>query len=146
MNQPQPGQALAEGPGIMLLSAALFGYFGFMMAFPEIDVQTGLTNPLVVTLKWGLRATAIALLPAAVVTMMAPLPGNLLYSLVGLASSVFFLVIVGWDLAAPYDSGVHPALLLLFAAWNGYGSWTGLRRGMRFRRDRGRNPGPPPDR
>jgi hypothetical protein len=110
----------------MLFSAAVFGFFGFMMSFPEIDVQTGKTIPLVITLKWTLRVAAIAFFAAAIVSMIAISPGNLLFSFIGLCSAVMFVVIAIWDLSSPFHSGVHPFILLIFAAWNGYGSWMGL--------------------
>lgn len=115
------------GPGVMLLSAGIFAYFGFMLAFPEIDPATGSMIPLVVTLKWTLRVTAIGFALAALLTMSAPRPGNILYAAVGLVSALMFLVVAVWDLASPFGSGVHWMLLVLFAAWNGFGSWSGLR-------------------
>lgn len=125
MSNAERGSPLA-GPGVMLFSAAVFGFFGFMMAFPEIDVQTGKTIPLVVTLKWTLRAAAIAFFAAAIISMGAITPGNLLFSFVGLCSALMFLVIAIWDLNSPFESGVHPFILFVFAAWNGYSSWMGL--------------------
>ena len=115
------------GPGVMLLSAGIFGYFGFMLAFPEVDRTTGAMIPLVVTLKWTLRITAVAFALAAFLTMAAPRPGNIVYAAVGLVSALMFLVVAAWDLSSPYGSGVHWFLLVVFAAWNGFGSWSGLR-------------------
>src|SRR5688572_15420759 len=105
MTMESKGSPLA-GPGVMLFSAAVFGFFGFMMAFPEIDVQTGKTIPLVITLKWTLRAAAIAFFAAAIISMVAMTSGNLLFSFVGLCSAVMFLVIAIWDLNSPFESGV----------------------------------------
>ncbi|MBT8484594.1 MAG: hypothetical protein HKO59_17370 [Phycisphaerales bacterium] len=115
------------GPGVMLFSAALFAYFGFFTAFPEIDVATKDPIPLVLTLKWTLRATAVGFAIAAGLVVVTPFGANLLYGIVGLAAAVAFLVVAGWDLRSDYDSGIHPVLLLAFAGWNGVGSWTGLR-------------------
>ena len=93
------------GPGIMLLSAALFGYFGFMMAYPELDVQTGQLIPLVVTLKWTVRAAAIGFLIAAIGAMAMPRLGNIIYALVGVLSAIMFIVVLIWDLGSKWDSG-----------------------------------------
>ncbi len=122
-----PPTNLLAGPGIMLISAAIFGYFGFMTLFPEVDANTGQLIPLVVTLKWTLRVSAIAFFAAAAITMAKSLPGNLLYAVFGVFSAVALLVVGVWDLSSTFFSGVHPFLLFLFAAWNGYGSWTSLR-------------------
>ena len=126
MTDRTAGGVLA-GPGAMLFSAALFGYFGFMLSFPETDVNTGKLIPLVVTLKWTLRGAAIVFLTSALVVMVRHGAGELLYALGGLAAAGTFLVIALWDLNSTYYSGVHPFLLFVFAAWNGYGSWTSLR-------------------
>ena len=131
------------GPGIMLLSAAIFGYFGFMLAFPELDAKTGSLIPLVITLKWTLRAGAIGFLSAAVITMVNTSAGNLLYALVGIVSAAMFVGIAVWDLGSAWHSGVHPFLLFVFAAWNGYSSFTGLRAVLSGRGDHGAF-GPPP--
>ncbi len=131
------------GPGIMLLSAAIFGYFGFMLAFPELDTKTGSLIRLVITLKWTLRAAAIGFLLAAVITMANTFAGNLLYALVGIVSAAMFVGIAVWDLGSPWHSGVHPFLLFVFAAWNGYSSFAGLRAVLSGRGDHG-SLGPPP--
>ena len=131
------------GPGIMLLSAAIFGYFGFMLAFPELDRETGSLIPLVITLKWTLRAAAIGFLLAAVITMANTSAGNLLYALVGIVSAAMFVGIAVWDLGSAWHSGVHPFLLFVFAAWNGYSSFAGLRAVLSGRGDHG-SFGPPP--
>ncbi len=131
------------GPGIMLLSAAIFGYFGFMLAFPELDTKTGSLIPLVITLKWTLRAAAIGFLLAAVITMANTFAGNLLYALVGIVSAAMFVGIAVWDLGSPWHSGVPPFLLFVFAAWNGYSSFAGLRAMRSGRGDHG-SFGPPP--
>ncbi len=131
------------GPGIMLLSAAIFGFFGFMLPFPELDTKTGSLIPLVITLKWTLRAAAIGFLLSAVITMANTFAGNLLYALVGIVSAAMFVGIAVWDLGSPWHSGVHPFLLFVFAAWNGYSSFAGLRAVLSGRGDHG-SFGPPP--
>ncbi|MHC5005148.1 MAG: hypothetical protein ACYTJ0_18740, partial [Planctomycetota bacterium] len=98
---------------------AIFAYFGFMLLFPA--------DPLAIGLMWALRVTAVGFLVAALLSMGAPRPGELLYAAIGLASAAAFVIIAVWDLATPRVSGVAPVLLLIFAAWNGYGSWGGLR-------------------
>lgn len=125
---------ILSGPGTMLLSAAIFGYFGFMMGFPELDAN-GDPIPLVVTLKWTLRGSAIAFLVSGVLAMAQPLAANLLFSALGLLSAVMLAVVGVWDLNSSFYSGLHPVLLFIFAAWNGFGSWSGLQVVMRRRAD-----------
>ena len=134
MTQRSYSNALA-GPGMMFLSAAIFGFFGFMMAFPEIASTTGKLIPMVVTLKWTLRAAAVAFLLSAVLSMANPRAGDILYAGVSLISAGLFAVVAVWDIMTPqYVSGVHWFLLLVFAAWNGFGSYSSLREILSARR------------
>ncbi|MEE9129033.1 MAG: hypothetical protein V3T84_03375 [Phycisphaerales bacterium] len=134
MTQRSYSNALT-GPGMMFLSAAIFGFFGFMMVFPEIASTTGKLIPMVVTLKWTLRAAAVAFLLSAVLSMANPRAGEILYAGVSLISAGLFAVVAVWDLMTPqYVSGVHWFLLLVFAAWNGFGSYSSLREILNARR------------
>lgn len=117
-----------SGPFIMFLSAAIFGYFGFGSTWahkmttddpPELLIM-------VAVLEWTLKASSILFVLAALITMARAFAGNLLYTIVGLLSSLAFVAVAIWDFSTPYMSGIPPVLLLIFAAWNGYGSWTGL--------------------
>lgn len=118
------------GPEIMLFSAAIFGFFGFMTSFPEIDTATGDLIPLVVTLKWTLRASAIAFALCAGIAMSNRFSGNLAYSLIGLLSAGMLAIVGVWDLTSPFHTGISPILLFIFAAWNGFSSYAGLREVM----------------
>jgi len=134
MNYQQSNTLLA-GPGIMLISAAIFGFFGFTTGFPELTTDNPpQIIPMVVVLKWTLRGTAIAFLISAIIAMKQQFIANVLYSVIGLISAVVFVVVAVWDMTSVYMSGVHWFLLLVFAAWNGYGSWTALRELMATRR------------
>jgi hypothetical protein len=115
------------GPGIMLISAAIFGYFGF---FTGLTAQTAAGNTVFffALLLWTLRVTAIAFVVSAALTAVQPLAGNLIYSVFGILSAVGLVVVGVMDLAdAQHAAAIPPLLAFLFAAWNGYGSWTGLR-------------------
>lgn len=117
-------------PWAMLLSAALFAYFGFFAGIgfntPGVNGQVVPFRPL---LGWTLRGAAIAFLVAGLVTFAARRPGVILYAVVGLISAVLFAVVVVMDLLDaqhglfPYA----PLILGAFAIWNGYGSIMGLR-------------------
>jgi hypothetical protein len=113
------------GPAIMVLSALVFGYFGFTMTDTASDGQFVLFFAL---LTWTLRISAILFVVAAVITFAAPVFGNLLYALVGVVGAGLFLVVVVMDIAdRNYATLVHPVILVVFAIWNGYGSWLALR-------------------
>ena len=116
------------GPGVMFISAVLFGFFGFVMQLNPIGVngQHLLYIPIFV---WTMRASAIAFALAGLMTFKAPLAGNLIYTVAGLLSAIMFVIVAVMDIQdkqhtiMPYA----PFLLFVFAAWNGWGSWQGLR-------------------
>jgi hypothetical protein len=112
------------GPAIMVLSALIFGYFGWVIKPVATDGQTVLFMWL---LSWTLRISAGLFVLSAVITLAAPVFGNLLYALVGVVGAGLFVVVVVMDIADKNYRTIHPAILLLFAAWNGYGSWLALR-------------------
>lgn len=119
-------RAALASPGTMLFSAAIFGFVGFMLAFPEIDPATGRKIPLVVTLKWTLRGSAAAFLATALLAFLRPVAGSVLFSAAGLASAALLAVVAAWDLLSAWTSGIHPFLLIVFALWNGWTSLAGL--------------------
>ena len=125
-DQPRNASIMA-GPGIMLLSAAIFGYFGFAMGWVHTSATTGQVVPFVPLLEWTLKGTAIVFLLSAVLTFWRPRAGNLLYAASGLLSAALFVVVAIMDWMDPQHSAFSPVILLLFAAWNGFGSWGALR-------------------
>ena len=112
------------GPAIMILSAVIFGFFGFKMRATAIDGEFVLFFAL---LTWTLRISAGLFVLSAVLTFVVPVAGNLLYALAGVVGAGLFVVVAVMDIADPYDASVPWWLLLIFAAWNGYGSWLALR-------------------
>lgn len=130
MPEPNAGGA-RSGTMFMVISALLFAWFGFGGSW--VHQYTNTTPPqllvMVVVLKLTLRGGAIAFGASAVLSMVGSVLGELLYALAGLATAVLFVIVAIWDWTNPqgYYSGVPPVLLVLFAAWNGWGSWMGLR-------------------
>jgi len=112
------------GPAIMILSALVFGFFGFKMSSTALDGEFVLFFAL---LKWTLRISAGLFVLSAILTFVVSVIGNLLYALVGVVGAGLFVVVAVMDIADPYDASVPWWLLLLFATWNGYGSWLALR-------------------
>ncbi len=124
---PAASAALA-GPFIMFLSAAIFGYFGFASSW--VHKMTTDDPPqlliMVAVLEWTLKTSAIGFLIAGLITTQRTVEGNLLYSAIGVVGAALFIAVAIWDFSSVYFSGIAPILLLIFAAWNGYGAWTGL--------------------
>ena len=145
MSGPRTSGALA-GPGIMLLSAVIFGYFGFTTTFVPTSAITGKLLIYVPMLEWTLKVTAIAFAVSGVMVFVQPLPANLLYCVAGLLSAVMFVVVAAMDIADKQHMVMSPVLLLIFAAWNGFGSWTGLKAVLHIQSSRssgGQTFGPP---
>jgi len=132
---------LPAGPVIMGLSAALFGYFGFSMQPRASDGQLVLFMAI---LMWTLRASCICFALSAVLCMFAPGVANLLFAVAGVVGAALFLVVAIMDVAdTKYAAAIPPVLLLIFVAWNGYGSWTSLRALAGLRQRSGRSGGGP---
>ncbi len=136
MHDDRRNQGFFEGPMIMLLSAAIFGFFGFFYVNWNTLGVDG--NPVLfrVLLGWTLKTTAILFAASAGLAALKPYLGNLLYALTGVASAGLFFVVAIMDIAddqhgfMPYG----PVVLLLFAGWNGFGSWSALRAVLAMRR------------
>lgn len=118
--------SVLAGPGIMLLSAAIFGYFGFASSFNH-QGTAGQLLVFVVMLEWTLKVSAIVFLAAAVLTLANRRLGNFIHGVAGVAGAALFLVVAVLDYLDTQHQAIHPLLLLVFAAWNGYGSFAGLR-------------------
>lgn len=114
---------------MMVISAAIFAYFGW---FAQIAWNTpGVTGQVVlfrVMLGWTIRIAAIAFGASALIALVAPVIGNVIFAIVGLLSAILFVVIAIMDLLDPQHGifAYAPIILILFALWNGYGSWTSL--------------------
>ena len=79
-------------------------------------------------LDWTLKGTACGFILGGLLTFIRPVSGNLIYGITGLLSAIFFVLIAGMDIMDKQNAAAAPPLLLLiFAAWNGYGSWFGIK-------------------
>jgi len=131
---------LTAGTGWMFLSAALFGYFGFFIGL-KATTADGTVVWFFALLLWTLRLAAIGFLLSAVFSLTAPLVGEGLYAVIGLASAAAFVTIGVADvLDTQRMAALPPLLAFFFAAWNGLASFSGLRMVVartRSRRDDG---------
>jgi hypothetical protein len=130
MNQQQKIGARTD-VFFMVISALLFAWFGFGSSWAH---QYTTTQPpqlllMVVVLKWTLRGGAIAFGLSVILALTGSILGELLYAIAGLATAVLFAIVAIWEWTNPqgYYSGVPAFLLIIFAVWNGYGSWISLR-------------------
>ena len=123
---------LLAGPGMMFLSAAIFGYFGFSITW-IYQGNNGQFLLFVALLDWTLKGSAMAYLVSGLITLANARAGNLLYGIVGLLGAILFLVIAAMDYADKQHMAMNPILLLIFAGWNGYASFTGLKELFRTR-------------
>jgi hypothetical protein len=124
----------------MLISAGLFAYFGWGVSWVHkyTTTQPPQLLPMVVLLQWTMRGGAIAFGLAALISMLGSSIGSFVYAGAGLATAVIFLIVAIWEWTNPqgYYSGVPAILLLVFAVWNGYGSWSSLREALASMRSR----------
>jgi hypothetical protein len=146
MNQPMAAETTSSRSQVpfMLLSAGIFAYFGFATSWAHqytspSSPQPNALLPMVVLLKWTLRGAAIAFGASALLSFITPFIGAVIFSLVGIIAAVLFVVVGIWEMSNPngYFSGVPAILLFIFAVWNGYGSWMGLRETLNSRRSAG---------
>ena len=136
MNQ---NKGLFDGPVVMLLSAGIYGFFGFFYidwSTLGVDGQPVLFR---VLLGWTLKISACVFLLSGILALAKPFAANLLYSLAGIGSAGLFVVVAVMDVTdtrhgfMPFGHAFGPVVLLLFAAWNGFGSWSALRSILRSR-------------
>lgn len=94
-------------------------------------MHTNLLNQFVLffaLLDWTLKGTACGFVLGGLLTLARPVPGNLIYGITGLLSAILFVLIAVMDIMDKQNAAAAPpVLLLIFAAWNGYGSWFGIR-------------------
>ncbi len=128
MTDRRAGGVLA-GPGAMLFSALIFGFFGFFYINWNTRGLQGQVLLFVVLMEWTLKVSAVLFLLSAGLTIARPFLGNLIYGIVGIVGAVLFVVVAIMDVADKQHTimAYAPVVLFLFAAWNGYGSWSSLR-------------------
>lgn len=122
---------MLSGPAVMIISAVLFGYFGFGTTWLTTSAITGQVLFFVVLWEWTLKGSAIAFALCAAVTFVRPFAGNALYAVLGLISAAAMVLVLVLDLVDTQHTVGSPWLIGIFAAWNAYGSWgsiTDLRR------------------
>ncbi len=120
----------AFGP---LLSAAIFGYYGFLNGtVSQTTGNQGETVALWVGTLWILRLAAVLFAVCAVLALRGDRRTNLIYGAGGLAATAGLAAILVWDqLDSNYQTAFSPLLLVIFVAWNAYASGSTLRDALR---------------
>ena len=122
----------------MLLSAGIFAYFGFATTW----IYTGVNGQFllfVVLLDWTLKITAIAFGVSALLNWSAISRATATRDFrKASAASPVAPSMRRTPCATPpslvtTNTAMSPVLLFIFAAWNGYGSWTGLQEALALR-------------
>ena len=119
------------GPGIMLFTAVLFGFFGFVINWNPRGID-GTFLWWVAACEWTLKGSALAFFLAAGISFGNLLIGNLVYSAVSLLGAILFIAIAVADFLDDRHTIANyaPILLLIFGLWNGFSGIQGLRATM----------------
>lgn len=112
-------------PVVMFLSAAIFAYFGFFIGLTPYT-GSGEFVLFFAILLWTLRIGAVAFGVAGLLTMASPVAGNIVYALGSAATALGLLAVGIMDVMDDQRAAaIPPILAFIFAAWNGYGAYTG---------------------
>lgn len=126
MPDQRPQSTGIASPVIMLLSAAIFGYFGFFIGLTN-QGPSGEVVFMFTLLLWTLRVGAIAFAASALIAFVQPTAGELMYCLSSLATALGLAAVGVLDIMdQQYAAAIPPILAFIFAAWNGFSAWAGL--------------------
>ena len=103
-------------PILILVSAAIFGFFGFFYADWNKPFPDGQVVLFMVLLGWTLRISAIVFLAAGLLAFVSPIAGNLLYALTGVATAGLFVVVSEMDGRAGSVCGLERLRIVVGAA------------------------------
>jgi hypothetical protein len=120
---------------VMLVSAVIFGFFGFYALNWNTPGVNGQVVPFRVLLGWTLRFSSILFALSALLCFAKPVFGHVLYAAVGVVGAVIFIIVAVMDIADKQHGlfAYAPFILVAFALWNGWSSWQSLRRLLGYR-------------
>ncbi|MCX5651163.1 MAG: hypothetical protein NTU45_07210 [Planctomycetota bacterium] len=114
-----------------LLSAAIFGYFGFFTGLRSDD-DSGAVVPLYLATVWVLRISAILFLASAVIGMVGKPRTGLLAGIAGAVATIGLTVVTAWSIIDPErDIAVNHLIMILCILWNAYSAFTAIRSALR---------------
>lgn len=108
------GRITVISPWVMLISAAIFGYFGFGARFVYTGSQ-GQFLLFVALYVWTLRGGAIVFFISGVLGFIAPLAASFIYGAAGVLAAVGLAVAGVLDLQDQQHTVQDPFLTFLFA-------------------------------
>ena len=116
-----------------LVSAAIFGYYGFVDAtVRQTTDSAGKTVLLWLGSLWILRVTTLLFMGSTVLAFRNDRKTDLLYGAGSLLATLGLAVILVWDqVDTNYQTVFHPLILLVCIVWNGYGAVQTLRAALR---------------
>ena len=115
MPQSQYPSGTFSSPWMMLISAAIAGYFGFSPSFSYTSSNTGEFLFFVVLYEWSLKGVAIAFLLAGIVAFIRPMVGEWIYGVSGLLAAAGLALAAVLDLMDKDHMVQSPFLTFLFA-------------------------------
>ncbi len=121
-----------QAPDVLapLLSALLFGYYGFLAGL-DTHGSGGEPIHLWIAFVWVLRASAVLFTISTALALARKPATDLVYGFGGLLATAALAGVFVWDLIDPNSLAVSPILLLVFIVWNGYASLLTLREALR---------------
>lgn len=120
-------------PWMMLISAAIAGYFGFSASFSYTSSITGEFLFFVPLYEWSLKGAAIAFLVAGVIAFVRPVVGEWIYGGSGLLTAAGLLIAGILDMIDTQHMVQSPFLTFLFAAVIGIASIASIRDALAVR-------------
>ena len=112
-----------------LLSALIFGYYGFIAGLSTHGAN-GEPIALWIAFLWVLRAATILYVICTVLAWRRRPGAELAYGLCGLGATAGLAVIFVWDLISPDSTAVLPLLMAVLLVWNAYSSIGTMREGL----------------
>jgi hypothetical protein len=122
----------ARGPDVIgpIISAALFGYYGFVAGL-STHGSAGEPIALWLAFVWVLRVAALIFGISTVLALLRNPKTDLLYGAGGLFATAALAGVLVWDLVDPNSLAVSPIILVILIVWNGYSSIQTLRDALR---------------
>jgi hypothetical protein len=128
---PQPNARTSSPPDVLapLLSAVVFGYYGFLFGL-ETHGSDGNPVALWITFLWVLRLAAVLYVGCLVLAARGRPGSELAYGLASAFATAGLAAVFVWDVTSPDGVAIHPILLLVLIVWNGYCAGTAIRDGL----------------
>lgn len=132
-NRPDPSDLDDRRPDALgpMLSAAIFGYFGFFTGLSSDD-GAGNIVPLYITTVWVLRIGAVLFAVAAMFALSGMREAGLFAGVAGAIATLGLAAVTAWSMIDPqHDIAVNHLIMIICIVWNAYSSFVSIRAGLR---------------